>query len=196
MNSISKSNGLSARRTTIHQVKKSISNAARLGKRGTAWGVAVGIFITMASCHEKTNGQNSADRKKNPTSIVQDSLNKPKVNIKVNRRFDDKGNMIGFDSTYSSFYSNMKGDTIKMDSMMHSFDSYFNRNHSSFFNKQFDPLFFNDSLRYPDFFNRDFFLKRYELNDEYLRGMMNRMDSIKNRFYQEHNKNKTDSKDL
>ena len=124
-----------------------------------------------------------------------DSLDKPKVDIKVNRHYDDQGNLIGFDSTYSSYYSNIKGDTGKMDSLMRGFDMFFNRNHSSFFNKQFDPLFFRDSLRYPDFFHKDFFLKRYELNDWYFRDVMKRMDSIKNKFYEESARNKN-SKDL
>jgi hypothetical protein len=48
-----------------------------------------------------------------------------------------------------------------------------------------DKFFFNDSLLYPDFFHKDYFMKRYELNDDYFRNMMERMDSIKNRFYKE-----------
>jgi hypothetical protein len=65
----------------------------------------------------------------------------------------------------------------------------------SFFNNEFKPLFFNDSLRYPDFFHHDYFMKRYELNDRYMRDMMHRMDSIKNKFYfdkSQNDKNKSD----
>jgi hypothetical protein len=101
-----------------------------------------------------------------------DSTIKPKIDIKVNRRFDEKGNLMGFDSTYTSYYSNVDGDTAQMDSLMGSFDRYFREDHSSFFKKQFDPLFFNDSARYPDFFHDDYFMRRYELNDPYMRGMM------------------------
>jgi len=99
---------------------------------------------------------------------------------------DNKGNVIGFDSTYTSFYSNVDGDTIKMDSLMRNFDRHFNLGKTSFFNRELDSLFFNDSLRYPDFFHDDFFLRRYELNDLYLRNMMHRMDSLKNNFYRQH----------
>jgi len=143
----------------------------------------VGLAMLLASCHGNTNGQ-SAELKQNKA----DSLKKPKVDIKVNRRYDEKGNMIGFDSTYTSYYSNMNGDTARMDSVMGNFDRYFKQNHSSFFRNQFDPLFFNDSTRYPDFFHDDFFLKRYELNAPYFRSMMHRMDSIKNKFYKEHHR--------
>ena len=145
---------------------------------------------------KKTNGQDNHNSQKDQALVAQDSLNKPKVNIKVNRRFDEKGNLIGFDSTYSSFYSNVEGDTSGMDSLMSRFDRYFNRNHSSFFDSQFNSLFFTDSLRYPDFFHQDFFMKRYEMNDDYLKGMMHRMDSIKNRFYQDLHRKPDSSKDL
>ena len=78
-----------------------------------------------------------------------------------------------------------------MDSLFRSFDSHFDLGKTSFFgrdlfSRDLDSLFFNDSLRYPDFFHDDFFLKRYELNDSYLRNMMRRMDSLKNDFFREH----------
>jgi hypothetical protein len=188
MKSEFKQDGLSARRRIIGKLKKVISRI----KFGL--GFLIALSLILSSCHEKTNGQDAPE--KNQTSAAQDSLNKPKVSIKVNRRYDDKGNMIGFDSTYSSYYSNMKGDTAQMDSLMSSFDLYFNRNYPSFFHNEFKPLFFDDSIRYPDFFHHDFFMKRYELNDEYFRDMMHRMDSIKNQFYRKHNENGKKSKDL
>jgi len=167
---------LSARRRVTDRIKVRIFNTSTFGIPITL------LVLLLSSCHGNTNGQ-SAELKKN-----QDSLQKPKVAIKVNRRYDEKGNMIGFDSTYTSYYSNISGDIAQMDSLMGSFDRYFRQDHSSFFRNQFDPLFFNDSSRYPDFFHDDFFMRRYELNDPYFRGMMHRMDSIKNNFYKEHRK--------
>ncbi|HYG18775.1 MAG TPA: hypothetical protein VD816_07595 [Ohtaekwangia sp.] len=149
------------------------------------------VSALLSSCHESTNGQD-----KNEQGIVQDSSVSPKVSIKVNKQFDDQGNIVGFDSTYTSYYSNMTGDTARMDSLMNSFNRYFDLNHSSFFRNEFNPLFFDDSLRYPDFFHPDFFMRRYELNDQYLRGMMKRMDSIKNRFYREGSSQGGDLRDL
>jgi len=141
------------------------------------------LALLFSSCDRDSNGQ-SANLKK----TQMDSTVKPKINIKVDRRFDEKGNLIGFDSTYTSYYSNVSGDTAQMDSLMGSFDRFFREDHSSFFKKQFDPLFFSDSARYPDFFHDDYFMRRYELNDPYMRDMMQRMDSIKNNFYKEHRK--------
>jgi len=162
--------GLSARRKTICNFFSPL------------FGLGLVLILGVSACHEKTSGQNQ-DGKDNLVLTRQDSLNKPRVDIKVNRHYDGKGNVVGFDSTYTSFYSNVEGDTARMDSLMNSFDRYFKRDHSLLFGHQFNSLFFNDSTRYPDFFHNDFFLKRYELNDPYLRNMMERMDSIKNDFY-------------
>jgi hypothetical protein len=182
MDSISQMSGLSARRKAIKRLTKNILQVVQLFKRGMFFVLWVALITAMSSCDKKSNEQTAEQNEK----VSKDSLYKPDVNIKVNRRYDDKGNLIGFDSTYSSFYSNVQGDTARMDSMMHSFDRYFNLNHSSLFDRQFNRLFFNDTMRYPDFFHDDFFMKRYELNDEYLRGTMRRMDSVKNHFFREH----------
>jgi hypothetical protein len=191
MNSISVGGGLSARRKTHHNSRQGI----RFGIR-PLWGFLIILPILFSSCNEKSNGQDGAELKKEKLQ-PQDSTNKPQVNIKVNKHYDDKGNVIGFDSTYTSFYSNVQGDTARMDSLMHSFDHYFKRDHFSLFNDELNRMFFNDSLRYPDFFHKDFFMKRYELNDHYFRDMMERMDSIKNRFYQQRsNAEKKNMKEL
>jgi hypothetical protein len=174
MNLLLERAGLSARRKTIEMFRIDRSILAAL----------IAIPLLMSSCSENTKGQTADDKK--ITAGSADSLNKPKVNIQVNKHYDDKGNVIGFDSTYTSFYSNVQGDTMRMDSLMGSFDKYFSKDYSSIFKNEFNSLFFNDSSRNPDFFHNDYFLKRYELNDHYFRDMMNRMDSIKNRFYEQH----------
>ena len=145
-----------------------------------AWLLMVLVAISV-SCQSQHDAET-----KNKSTAKSDSLNKPKVNIQVNKHYDSKGNVVGFDSTYTSFYSNAEGDTLKMDSLMRSFDSHFDIGKTSFLSKGLDSLFFDDSLRYPDFFHNDFFLKRYELNDSYFRDMMRRMDSVKNNFYRQH----------
>jgi len=181
-----RNDGLSARQQTIYH-----PGTATL-KTGCSFTIVMSLIAIMAiglltmSC-QQGHGKDTAYLAKDSIASS-DSLKKPDVKIQVNRRYDDKGNLVGFDSTYSSFYSNINGDTVRMDSLMKSFDTYFGRQHSQLFDQQFNKLFFNDSLAYPDFFHRDFFIKRYELNDRYLRDMMHRMDSIKNRFYKEADK--------
>ncbi|MEI9921131.1 MAG: hypothetical protein WDO14_20395 [Bacteroidota bacterium] len=177
MKSLFNKGALSARRRVTN------GNTSQLFRAGTLGVMMTVLALLVSSCDKDSKGQ-TADLKKNQT----DSVIKPKIDIKVNRRFDEKGNMIGFDSTYTSYYTNISGDTSRMDSLMGSFDRYFRTDHSLFFRDQFDPLFFNDSTRYPDFFHDDYFMRRYELNDRYMRGMMQQMDSIKNKFYKEHSK--------
>jgi hypothetical protein len=150
----------------------------------------LGCTLVFFACNENTNGQTSKNE------IKRDSVSQPNVKIRVNRHYDDKGNVVGFDSTYTSFYADVNGDTATMDSMMRGFDRYFNLRHPFLLQNEFAPLFFNDSLRYPDFFHRDYFMKRYELNDAYLRNMMQRMDSIKNRYFQERSKQPKESRTL
>ena len=183
MKSLFKQGALSATREATNRTTSGIFRAGTMGLT-----MAV-LSLLLFSCDRDSNGQTS-DLKSNQ----RDSTVKPKIDIQVNRRFDEKGNLIGFDSTYTSYYSNVIGDTAQMDSLMGSFDRYFREDHSTFFKKQFDPLFFNDSTRYPDFFHDDYFMRRYELNDPYMRGMMQRMDSIKNNFYKEHRKIERKSK--
>jgi len=176
MNGVTEQRGLSARQKTrnnswtywmpLHQI----------------W-ICIGLALIISGCY--TKGQVGAESRKRATTAG-DSLKKPKVDITVNKHYDDKGNVIGFDSTYTSFYSNVEGDKLKMDSLFRSFEGHFNLGKTSFTGRHFDSLFFNDSLRYPDFFHDDFFLRRYELNDPYLRDMMRSMDSLKNNFYREH----------
>jgi len=144
------------------------------------------LLIFLTACKDKSSAQQSMK-----SQDTTGSLSKPKVDIKVNRHFDDKGNMIGFDSTYSSYYSSIQGDTSRMDSVFRDFDQYFRKQHQAIFNNRFNDVFFKDSLRYPDFFHDDFFSQRYRLNDRYFRDMMSQMDSIKNKYYRDkHGKQK------
>lgn len=152
-------------------------NARMYGPTARRWAVNVdhlkvqacclltATLILFAGCKEHSAAQDKvADKSGNDTTFAK-SRQDPKVSINVNRRYDNKGNLLGFDSTYSSYYSNVQGDTLMMDSLMNSFDSYFGGDHSLLLNRKFNHMFFNDSSRYPDFFHNDFFMKRYELND-------------------------------
>src|SRR5688572_18700179 len=178
MKRVTEERGLSARQKT----RKNPNNWRLLHP---SW-LLIAFALTTLSC--QTNRHDGETKK----TAISDSLKKPKINIQVNKHYDGKGNVVGFDSTYTSFFSNVDGDTLKMDSLLRSFDNHFSIGKTSFFNRRFDSLFFNDSLRYPDFFHNDFFLKRYELNDLYFRDMMHSMDSLKNNFYRQHSLRKKD----
>ncbi len=56
-----------------------------------------------------------------------DTINKiePKTNIKVNKEYDENGNLIRYDSTYSYYYSNIEGDSLLRDSVFNKFRTFF-----------------------------------------------------------------------
>jgi len=111
------------------------------------------------------------------------SQNLPQTNIKVNKEYDKNGNIIKYDSTYSAYYSNIKGDTLLRDSIFDNFKIQFNEKY--FFSTQpyFNNFFFTDSLLGYDFYKKDFFYHRFRNNTNYMDKLFHEMDSIKNSFY-------------
>jgi len=136
--------------------------------------------VVCTSC----NGQSHKDNKNGTvTSMHKESPGGPKVDIKVNKKYDKKGNLISYDSTYTSYYSTKKRDKNLMDSLFKEFKPAFNEQFPFMTDQNFNTLFFNDSLLYNDFFHEDFFKKRFELNEQYMKKMMQQMDSVKNEFF-------------
>lgn len=140
-------------------------------------------FLLLSSCEAQSEKETTDDKSKNKTETLNQE---PRFDIRVNKKYDESGNQIGFDSTYTSYYSNIEGDTTLMDSLFNQFNLIFKNYYSDVFNKQFDDIFFNDSMFYDDFFHTDFFRKRFEKNDEFFKKIMEEMDSMKNEFYQKH----------
>ncbi len=114
-----------------------------------------------------------------------DSTNiiKPQTEVKVNKEYDDQGNLIRFDSTYSYSYSNIENDTLLEDSIMSNFKHHFNK--SNYFSSDpfFTDLFFQDSLLQNDFYNNDFFIERFKQNHQKMNRLFFEMDSIKKHFF-------------
>ena len=112
--------------------------------------------------------------------------NKPHEEFKVNKKYDDKGNLIEFDSTYTSYYSTYLGDTLNTDSILQDFQGYFNQSLHGFGSNDF---FNYDSTFIPGFFHEDFFEHQFLQQDEMMLRMMREMDSIKNEFFKIHSLN-------
>jgi hypothetical protein len=154
----------------------------------------IAFISLMAILFFSCNGQNSknkvlseANKDKSRSSFLTqaDTTIKPKVNVKVNKRYDDKGNVIQFDSTYSYFYSSPNGTLHSTnDSVFNQFQSFFDKTYPNFFESQNKDIFFNDSLFKYDFFNNDYFLRRYQLNQNNFERLYKRMDSVKQNFMQ------------
>lgn len=140
------------------------------------------MTMVLSAC----NGQaqepgNNATR----TDTLAARTDTPRTEVRVNKEYDPNGNLIAYDSTYSSFYSSHNADPALMDSLFHDFRPGFNRRFLFMTDPGFNDLFFRDSLLYPDFFHDDFFRKRMEMNDRWMQQMMAEMDSMKNAYFRE-----------
>ena len=109
-------------------------------------------FVLFSFITQNNDSKNVFSPSKGDTT----KLNQPKVDVKVNKKYDEQGNLIQYDSSYSIIYSS-PGSEIYLNNMSN--DSIFAQlrekfNSHSFFNE--DPFFgvpkfnFND-----DFFNFD-----------------------------------------
>ncbi len=107
---------------------------------------------------------------------------KPKVDYKVNKIYDDDGNLIGYDSTYTYYYSNIDRDALIADSVFAKFNKYFKSLDTFSPHPFIDDFFDGDSYMGDDFFTQDFFSNAFRKQEEMMEKMMRRMDSLKNRF--------------
>ncbi|MGP1994224.1 hypothetical protein D9V96_020255 [Zobellia laminariae] len=113
------------------------------------------IGLLSASCDGQKNDIKNTETKESVKSIVE----QPKGSWKVNKEFDENGNLIGYDSIYS-WSANTQLDklsNLNKDSLLQSFKSRFFTDFSDFENKGFDDVFSKDSLFSKHYFNDDFF---------------------------------------
>ncbi len=110
---------------------------------------------------------------------------KPHIQIKVNKVYDEDGNIVGYDSTYVWSYSNgtsQIGGSINPDSLFDAFKPWFN-NQMNQFSDPFSEHFFNDSTMYLDFFNNEHFFDQWKDELFNFNSEMQRMDSLKRIFF-------------
>lgn len=109
----------------------------------------------------------------------------PRTEVRVNKEYDANGNLIAYDSTYSSYYNSRNADPAYMDSLFRDFRPGFREQFPFLKDPGFNDLFFRDSLLYPDFFHNDFFRKRMDMNTRWMEEIMARMDSLKNAHFRD-----------
>lgn len=136
------------------------------------------IMLNLSACNAQ------AEKKQTPTVADQltQAVDSPHVEVRVNKQYDAQGNLISFDSTYTSIYRGQNGPADFMDSVFQDFKPRFGTRYPFLNDPGFNDLFFNDSLMHQDFFHDNFFRKRMEMNQRYLEQMMTRMDSVKNAY--------------
>ena len=107
----------------------------------------------------------------------------------MNKEYDDEGNLIRYDSTYSYYYSNIESDSMLEDSIFNDFRTYFNHTYPFANQPFFNDFFFQDSLLHYDFYKDDFFQHRYKKDMEQMNKLFWIMDSLKNQFFREQTEN-------
>ncbi|MDF1676923.1 MAG: hypothetical protein P1U44_14510 [Vicingaceae bacterium] len=130
------------------------------------------IAITFLACN--------AQEKKEDSKLK----NEPKESWSVNKKTDENGNITEYDSTYTWSYSNMDRDSIdvNLDSVMHSFNDFFNTTYSFGWNENFSFFPKNDSLLNHEFFNHNYFYDNWERQQFNIERMMQQMDSTRNEY--------------
>lgn len=99
------------------------------------------------------------------------SSNQPKIDIHVNKKYDEKGNIVGYDSTYSYSSKDSSG------SGMSSFHSFSFQQSEVMDDKEFKK-FFSDSMMMPgDPFKDDFF-RNFDFPSSSMQEMRHYMDSV------------------
>ncbi len=141
------------------------------------WMLFIVVTLILSSC----DGQEKPIKNDQSSALK----NAPKEDIKVNREYDEDGNLIRYDSTYTYFYSNIENDTIAEDSIFTNFKNMFELQYPFSYKPYFNNFFFRDSLMKYDFYKEDFFTERFRQNMEQTEKIFQEMDSVKNKFFNE-----------
>lgn len=137
---------------------------------------AVLLSFTVTSC----NGQKKLDK-----TIVSNDTIKPKTNISVHKEYDENGNLISVDSTYTYFYSNIKNDSALEKEIFDRFKLNFNDHFEPIDSIFMDNFFENTPFNLNDFYTDDFFQQNFKNHQQKLEQIFKEMDSLKNSYYRE-----------
>lgn len=130
----------------------------------------------------------SGDKKiPNPDSKQSELQNTPKESWNVKKEKDENGNVTRYDSTYTWSYSSSSGDSVDVDvdSVLQSFDLYFNQQFPSLWGPRFMNPMHNDSALHPDFFRGDYFQNQWKKDMYDMNQLFRQMDSMRNKFFDE-----------
>lgn len=113
--------------------------------------------------------------------------NNPKIDIKVEKEYDENGNIIRYDSSYTYIYTHPNGNSeeLNMDSIFESFRPYFFDRGFDIMHDPFNRFFDKDTFYQRHFFDDDFFMQQFENEMFRFEEMMQKMDSLRNRFLRE-----------
>src|SRR5690554_7298264 len=81
------------------------------------WILFIAVALVSFNCSGQVNENKSAD--------LNSPNNAPQEEVTVNKEYDEDGNLISYDSTYTYFYSNIENDPMLQDSIYMSFRTMF-----------------------------------------------------------------------
>lgn len=112
------------------------------------------VLLSLNSCKGQEKKEDEIAKEGNKKE-----LELPKGTWKVDKEFDENGNLIRYDSIYSWSSDDSLNDlaNLNKDSLLSNFESKFYRRFSQFKNQGFEDIFEPDSLFSKQFFNDDFF---------------------------------------
>ena len=159
--------------------------------------------MNAINCHKKGRGSNSIRIEAIACSLILSLIitscsfsqnnekqlnangNQPKINYKVNKQYDDKGNVIGYDSTYSYSFSDSINSLDHDTAIFHSF-SFPNGKFKGSFNQQLfaDSIFKNDPFLNGGGFNNDPFSSFNANPFEQMNNMMKQMEDLQKQMQQ------------
>lgn len=144
--------------------------------------IALHILAGLAGCNAQSNNQ-----KMSKSDTANYSENIPKVTYKVNKKFDDKGNLLSYDSSFVwSYSSDGNKHNIESDSVMIAFKRQFDSSFPSIFRNNFGDPMWNDSFFFRDFAAPDYFMQKWHQHYFNMETMMQQMDSLRNSFITNH----------
>ncbi len=142
--------------------------------------IAIAAFLALSSCNGQTGKKEINDQAK---------ADKPKTNVQVKKVYDDHGNIIKYDSTYTYVYTNPATGEDVRDSVTAEISKHFGKNdftgNGSFFKNMFanDSLFMNNDAFAKEFFNKDFLPNDFGLSSQNMEKFFQQMDSVRNELF-------------
>ena len=137
--------------------------------------------ILNLSCNAQEN-KKAESLRKDKDDVSQSEP--PKGTWKVDKEFDEDGNLIRYDSIYSWSSKNDLDELAQKnpDSVLRSFQSRFYRNFSGIDNQRFGDLFADDSLFTKRFFDEDFFDSEFGEDFMDIDRIRKRMETMQQQF--------------
>lgn len=138
------------------------------------------LGLTGCSGQQKEKDTERGQKKEN--------IKAPEGEWQVYKEYDELGNLKKYDSIYSFGYSNIEGDSliVNLDSLMNSFRGFFSERAPFSWKDHFSYFPAPDSLFMKDFFEDDYYFKRWERQQPDLKEMMKKMDSTRKAFFKKY----------